>query len=77
MHNPFHHTKTLTYYKDQNIVENFNLEYTGNGYYHEIVEVMACLREGKTESEKMPLSFSLQLINLLDKVREKIGLSYE
>lgn len=77
MNNPFHHTRTISYYKDQNLIENFNLDYTGNGYCHEIVEVMSCLHEGKTESEKMPLSFSLQLIELLDSVREKISLNYD
>jgi predicted dehydrogenase len=76
MHNPFHHTKEISFYKDHNLIENFTLDYIGNGYYHEILEVMQCLRKGKTESEKMPLSFSLELIELLDNVRNEIGLTY-
>jgi hypothetical protein len=38
--------------------------------------VMNCLQKGKIESDKMPLSFSLKLIDLLDKVRNEIGLTY-
>jgi len=77
MSNPFHHTEEISYYKDRNLVEKYSIEYTGLGYYHEIVEVVNCLQAGKTESDKMPLSFSLELIDLLDKVRKKIGLTYD
>ena len=76
MKNPFHHSEEISYYKDRVLVETYTAEYTGLGYYHEIVEVMNCLREGKIESDKMPLSLSLELIELLDKVREKISLTY-
>lgn len=58
------------------ITDTIEVAYTGNGYYHEIIEVMDCLDQGKTESDKMPLSFSLDLIETLDAVREKIGLVY-
>jgi predicted dehydrogenase len=77
MHSRFHHTESISYYKDHDLVETYELKYKGNGYYHEIMEVMDCFEKGKIESDKMPLSFSLKLIELLDKVREEIGLTYK
>ena len=37
---------------------------------------MRCLSQGKLESEKLPLSFSQDLIGILDDLREEIGLRY-
>jgi len=76
MHSRFHHTESISHYKDHDLVETYEVKYKGNGYYHEIMEVMKCLEMGKIESDKMPLSFSLKLIDLLDKVRNEIGLTY-
>lgn len=39
------------------------------GYHWEAEEVMKCLDEGRTESPVVPLSFSLDLIKTLDKIR--------
>jgi predicted dehydrogenase len=47
----------------------------GNGYNYEAAEVMDCLDRGETESRKLPLSFSFDLIKLLDEVIEKAALS--
>ena len=47
------------------------------GYNFEIEEVNRCLREGKNESDKMPLSMSVKLISLLDEIRQKAGIIYE
>lgn len=46
------------------------------GYNYEAVHFNQLLREGKKESDIMTYDFSKQLISLLDKVREKIGLEY-
>ncbi|MFJ6213011.1 Gfo/Idh/MocA family protein [Streptomyces sp. NPDC092296] len=48
----------------------------GNGYTHEALEVMRCLREGATESPLVPLDGSLSLMATLDTVRDRIGLRY-
>jgi predicted dehydrogenase len=77
MHSRFHHTKEITLKLNDGKMESFNQDYTGNGYYHEILEVMHCLQHGLTESPKMPHSISLNLMQILDEVREKIGLRYD
>jgi predicted dehydrogenase len=51
-------------------------EVNSNGYNFEAEHVQKMLLEGKTESTEMSFEKSLQLIDLLDKVRNEIGLEY-
>lgn len=46
------------------------------GYHWEAEEVMKCLSEGRTESSVVPLSFSRDLINTLDRIRNVAGIVY-
>ena len=48
----------------------------GNGYNYEAAEVGRCLREGRTESDVMPLDETLAIIRTLDEVRAQWGLRY-
>jgi hypothetical protein len=41
------------------------------------MEVGACLRAGERESRKLPLDFSLQLMELMDEVRVQAGIDYQ
>ena len=57
-----------------------NVEYSlmpdAMGYQFEATEVMHCLDAGKLESGVVPLSFSRNLINTLDRIREAAGIVY-
>jgi predicted dehydrogenase len=75
LHHQFHHSEKITLYTAGGS-ENFDLPYRGNGYFHEIEEVNNCLLKGRTESPKLPLSVSMDLISLIDRVKSEIGLSY-
>lgn len=46
------------------------------GYHWEAEEVMKCLDKGKTESSVVPLSFSINLIKTLDRIREAAGIHF-
>lgn len=46
------------------------------GYHWEAEEVMKCLDEGLTESPVVPLSFSLDLIKTLDRIRSEAGIVF-
>jgi predicted dehydrogenase len=46
------------------------------GYHWEAEEVMKCLDEGKTESTVVPLSFSLDLMKTLDRIRTAAGIVF-
>jgi predicted dehydrogenase len=46
------------------------------GYHWEAEEVMNCLDDGLTESPVVPLSFSRDLINTLDRIRNSAGIAF-
>lgn len=77
IHRPFHHSKKISLHQNGELKEVFDLSYPGHGYVFEIEEVNHCLKKRLTESPKLPHSTSLELISLMDKVREEIGLNYE
>ncbi len=69
---------TLSVWKDTSEKEEV-LEYNykiGNGYQHEAAHVMECLDKGMIESDRLPLSFSLDLMETLDRVRQEAGIIF-
>ncbi len=49
----------------------------GQGFEFETQEVVDCMKEGKLESEVMPLDESVSIMRTMDAIREKVGLEYE
>ncbi|MBI1224640.1 MAG: gfo/Idh/MocA family oxidoreductase [Bacteroidetes bacterium] len=76
LHNRFINPQDLSVSFYEKTSEHFHVPLTGHGYYHEILEVNDCLRRGMTESEKLPLDFSIQLMETLDWVRREAGIVY-
>ncbi|HEX2969856.1 MAG TPA: Gfo/Idh/MocA family oxidoreductase [Bacteroidales bacterium] len=56
--------------------KEFSLMPEGMGYNYEAVEVMNCLDKGKTESDIVPHSFTLNLMNTLDRIRQSAGIVF-
>ena len=56
--------------------EVIDLPFAGNGYNYEAEEVGRCLREGKLESEVMPLEETLGVMRTLDRIRAAVGVRY-
>ncbi|RZK52485.1 MAG: Gfo/Idh/MocA family oxidoreductase [Hymenobacter sp.] len=54
----------------------YHFDTPGAGYHYEAAHVQHCLARGLTESPLLPLSFSLDLMRLLDRIRQQIGLRY-
>jgi hypothetical protein len=72
---PFFKSESLTIKRgSEETREEFPLD--GNGYNYEAIEVGRCLREGRIESDVMPLDETLALMKLLDTIREPWGLKY-
>jgi predicted dehydrogenase len=57
-------------------VERFSEPRVGGGLRFEAAEVGRCLREGRLESDVMPLEETLKVMTTLDEVRRQIGLGY-
>ena len=75
VHHAFWHADTLTLTvgdKDEEIA----IPYEGNGYNYEAAEVGRCLREGKLESDIMPLDETFVIMETLDEIRAQWGLTY-
>ena len=56
--------------------ETVEVPFEGNGYQFEAAEVQRCLLAGDLESPLMPHVTSLEIMNLLDTIRDEIGVVY-
>jgi predicted dehydrogenase len=56
--------------------ERIELPPVGKGYSHELVEVVECLRAGRTESTVMPLDDTLAVQGVLAEAGEQLGLTF-
>ena len=74
----FHeHVKGLNILEYDGLKKSFlPFDYQVVGYHYEAEEVMNCLDRGAIESSLVPHQFSLDLMELLDTIRKKIGLVY-
>lgn len=72
----WHEHGEIQIWTNQDSPEIKKWEYPSRGFYYEIKEAQDCILSGKTESELMPLDFSLGIMETLDRVRSIIGLKY-
>lgn len=75
LHRRFHHATRLTITTEAG-EQSIEMPFTGNGLQYEALEVMRCLKEGRTESDIMPLDETLSIMETLDALRSMWGLRY-
>ena len=73
---PFYRPSQVTLHRAAAEPEIVPADLTGSGYQHEAAEVQRCLRAGLAESPLVPHAATLDVMGLLDTVREQIGVSY-
>lgn len=56
--------------------ETVELPLAGNGYNYQAAEAMACLAEGRLESDRMPLDETVANLQIADELRRQWGLRY-
>ena len=71
----WHVAQGYTLVKD-GIEEHFDLPTKGIGFTYEIGECHNCIRNNQIESKLWSHQHSLDLISVLDKIREQVGLKY-
>jgi predicted dehydrogenase len=76
LHPRFHQVKTLTVTLANGATRTVPCPQIGNGYAHQAIEVMRCVRAGLLESPVMPQDETLALMGVLDTIRAQIKLSY-
>jgi predicted dehydrogenase len=57
--------------------KDYSLLPQGMGYDFEALEVMKCLDEGRLESLVVPHSFTLNLMETLDRIRDAAGIEFQ
>lgn len=71
----WHESEALSWHMDAIQTEE-TYPKKGKGYVHEIEEVHACLKDNLLESKRWSLQDSLNLIVLMDQIREKVGVVF-
>jgi predicted dehydrogenase len=56
--------------------ETFQFPFEGTGYHFEAAEVQRCVLAGELESPFMPHATTLEIMGLLDTIRDEIGVTY-
>ncbi len=69
---------TVSVWKEGDVTEHF-LDvptFEGHGYFFEAAHLMECLDKGLKESDMLPHSFSTDLMEVMDAVRESAGIEF-
>ncbi|WP_372794462.1 Gfo/Idh/MocA family protein [Lutibacter sp.] len=73
---PWNETDSFSIQLNNEAEKFITLPTIGRGYSHQIMECNTCLQQHKIESDTWSHQNSLDLINLLDIIREEINLTY-
>ena len=73
---PFHHAPRVTLHRGADQIDAWETGYPGSGYRFEVEEVHRCLAAGETESDRRPLSDTLEVVHWMDDLRRQIGVRY-
>jgi predicted dehydrogenase len=73
---PFYAVPSVTVVRRDGSVEGGDEPREGHGLRYEAAEVVRCLREGRLESDLMPLDETVSIMETLDEIRRQIGLVY-
>jgi len=76
LHAPFHHSPRITLHRRGDQIDLWDTTYVGSGYRFEVEEVQRCLAAGLTESDRRPLADTLEVMQWMDAIRERIGVTY-
>ena len=57
--------------------DRIELPPAGDGFEEEIAEASLMIREGRLESDKLPLSHTLSVARLMDEVRRQVGVRFQ
>ena len=76
IHGRFHETFGFTLTVEGEEPSVIQTERKGNGYSYEAIDVQRCLEEGRIENDRLPLQFSIELMELMCEIRSQIGLVY-
>jgi len=59
-----------------NLIARYEVPKQINGYEYEFAEAVRCIREGKTESDSMPMAETVKVMAIMDSLRKQWGVIY-
>jgi predicted dehydrogenase len=68
--------RSFTLSRPDQAPETFEFDFPGNGYQFEAAEVQRCLAAGELESPLVSQTTTLEVMNLLDSIRDQVGVTY-
>ena len=75
--NTINNPKTISVYDTADtLLAHYDVPEQITGYEYEFLETRRCIRGGKTESDSTPLSHTIQIMELMDTLRDRWGLVY-
>ncbi|MFK7933404.1 MAG: Gfo/Idh/MocA family protein [Saprospiraceae bacterium] len=77
IHSRWHEADSLSVHPYEGEVEKYEFDFIGKGYTYEIEEVQRCLAADMTESQLWSLTDSINLMKILDRVRERADIIYD
>jgi len=76
MHAPWYGAERITVSRARRADETIDLPLRGSGFAHEIEAFMECIRDGRQETDAMPLGDSLAVMRTMDEARRLWDLRY-
>jgi predicted dehydrogenase len=76
IHEPFFRPETITLRLNDGVDNRLDFSFEGNGYPHEIREVLRCLSEGLLESPIMPWCDTIGVLSIMDECRRLWGVKF-
>ena len=76
IHSSWWRASSMTLMRETHRNDFMECPYSGNGYQFEAAEFMNCLRNGRLESEIMPLDETLSILQTMDDLRNQWGLRF-
>ena len=64
------------YDTNDNLVERYDIPVQISGYEYQFIEAARCIREGKLQSDSMPLSETVYVMDVMDDLRAQWGMVY-
>lgn len=72
----YNQTSFTVYNQAGEVIERYDDKIEGRGMQYQAFEVERCIEAGNTQSERMSLDESIQIMEVLDEIRRQIGVQY-
>lgn len=77
LHAPFYHSRRLTVERKREVIAEYDTDFAGNGLRFEVAEAERCIAEGRVQSPLRPHSDTLEVMEWLDAIRNRVGVAYD